>query len=176
MRSLAMLLLLSFAAAPAFAMDSSQIDWYAHGDVALPMGDFGDVAGTGFGGGIRGAMPYSEVLTLRGEVGYIHFGGESFGDWDYQYALIPFVVLAEYQFTSGSPVYGLGGLGMTMARFSYEWYNPWTDEDEDDTDSDTEFGIHVGGGYHLNEQMTVEGRYNIVSDLDYLSVHFLYNF
>jgi len=176
MRSFVTLLLLVFAAVPALALDTSQIAWYAHGDLALPTGDFGDAAGTGFGGGVGGAMPYNESLTLRGEVGYVHFGGKSIGDFDWQYALIPILVLGEYQFDLDSPFYGLGGIGMTMARFSFDWYNPWTDTTENDSDSDSEFGIALGGGYHLNEQMTLEGRYNIVSDLDYLSVHFLYNF
>jgi hypothetical protein len=177
MRFTAALILTFFVmASSALAMDTSQIAWYAHGDLALPSGSFGDVAGTGFGGGVGGAMPYSEALTFRGEVGYIHFGGKELLGADYSYALIPFFFLGEYQFSPGSQVYGLGGVGMTMARFSWDWTNPWTGAKENVSDSSSEFGIAVGGGFHLNEQMTLEGRYNIVSDLDFLSVHFLYNF
>ena len=164
----------------ALAMDTSQIAWYAHGDLALPSGDFGDFAGTGFGAGVGGAMPYNESLTLRGEVGYIHFGGQEFGTWNWSYALIPIMFLGEYQFTPGSQFYGVGGLGLTMARagVEYGYIDPWTGQNisVDETNSDSEIGIAVGGGFHLNEQMTLEGRYNLVSDLDYLSVHFLYNF
>ncbi len=176
MRFTAVMVLILFTMAPAaLAMDTSQIAWYAHGDLALPTGSFGDFAGTGFGGGVGGAMPYSDALTLRGEVGYIHFGGKEFAGWDYSYALIPFMFLGEYTFTPGSQLYGLGGLGLTMARFSYDWVNPWTGSKENVSDSSSEFELAVGGGFHLNEQMTLEGRYNI-GDIDYLSVHFLYNF
>ena len=79
MRFTAVLILTFFVmASSALAMDTSQISWYAHGDLALPSGSFGDFAGTGFGGGVGGAMPYSEALTFRGEVGYIHFGGKDY--------------------------------------------------------------------------------------------------
>jgi len=176
MRSLALWVLILFVLAPAaFAMDTSQIAWYAHGDLALPTGSFGDFAGTGFGGGIGGALPFNEALTLRGEAGYVHFGGQEFLGSKWNYSLIPIMALGEYRFTAGSAAYGLGGLGLILERFSYDWVNPWSGAKENLSDSNSDINLAVGGGYHLNEQMTVEARYT-TGDLDYMSVHFLYNF
>jgi opacity protein-like surface antigen len=178
MRFTAALILTFFVmASSALAMDTSQIAWYAHGDLSLPMGSFGDFAGTGFGGGIGGALPYNESLTLRGEVGYIHYGGKDFsvGAWSesWNFSMIPIMLLGEYQFEADSPLYGLGGIGFVMARSSVEWEE--LGQKVSVSGSNTDIGLAIGGGYHLNEQMTIEGRYNIINN-DFLTVHFLYNF
>ena len=165
---------LALTASATLAMDTSELSFYVHGDFALPTGDFGDFADMGFGGGVGAALPINDALTVRAQAGYTHFLGTSIGDLDYSYGLIPIIALAEYQFTPDVPFYAMGGVGLTMARASVSGKVLGIDFDESTTDS--EFGIHAGGGYHLNDQMALEARYNIVGDLDYASVHFLYGF
>lgn len=170
----AFLLLLAPAA---LALDTSQISWYAHGGLTMPSGDFGDVAGTGFGGGVGGMMPYSETINLRGQVGYTYFGGkdeEVLGvDWSWNWSLIPIWFLGEYKFDPA--IYGVGGLGMVMARSSFEYDHPVLGT-IDESGSDTEFGFTFGAGYRMSEVLNLEARYSIVSDLNYISVEALYYF
>jgi opacity protein-like surface antigen len=177
MRSFVILSLFVFAAMPALALDTSQIAWYGQGVLSLPMGSFGDFAGTGFGAGFGGSLPYNESLTLRGELGYIHYGGKDFSfgtvKQSWNFSMIPLMLLGEYQFQPESPFYGLGGIGFVMARSSWEWESQG--QNYDSSASDTDIGLAVGGGYHFNEKMTIEGRYNIINN-DFLTVHFLYNF
>ena len=179
MRRFSILALLVFALAPAaLAMDTSQISWYGHGGITMPTGDFGDMAGIGFGGGVGGMLPYSEALNLRGQVGYSHFGGKDLaglgGDWSWSWALIPFWALGEYKFDPASPFYGVGGLGLIMARSSVEY--EYLGVQYDESGSDTEFGFTFGGGYRMSEVLNLEARYSIVDQLNYISFEALYYF
>ena len=149
--------------------------YYAHGVLTLPSGDFGDVAGTGIGGGIGLRVPYSEQLDFRGELGYIMYGGQDFGSYEWSYGMIPLTVLGEYRMQPDSPGYFLGGLGLTIVRVSWEGDDAFFGT-VDESDSSTEFSLSLGGGYDVNEQFSVEGRYNIISDTSYLSVHGTYAF
>ena len=178
MRTLALASLLLIAVAPAaLALDTSQISWFAHGGLTMPTGDFGDVAGTGFGGGVGGMMPYNEQINLRGQVGYTYFGGkdlETYGvDWSWNWSLIPIWCLGEYMFDPA--IYGVGGLGLIMARSSFEYDDPILGSISDDS-SDTEFGFTFGAGYRMSEVLNLEARYSIVDELDYFSFEAVYYF
>ena len=46
-------------------------------ELALPMGDFGDAASTGFGGSVRYEYPVNDNIGLTGTVGYLIFSGKT---------------------------------------------------------------------------------------------------
>jgi opacity protein-like surface antigen len=171
--------LLVFLGAPALALDFDARSFYAQGTFSLPTGDFGDFAGNGFGGAIGIRVPHNEQLSFRGEAGYIFFQGQEFGAGDfkadYSYSMIPIVALAQYFFTPEAMFYGLGGAGFYNVRFDVD-YATETFGVADFDDSSTEFGITLGGGYTVNEQISVEARYNIISDADQLTINGIFNF
>jgi hypothetical protein len=87
-------------------------------------------------------------------------------------------VLAEYHMTADSPAYFLGGVGITRVGASFEGsedtiFGPIT---IDVSDSSMEFTLTAGGGFQVNEQVGIEGRFNIISDTSYISVHGTYAF
>lgn len=176
MRKLALaLLILALSAGAASAMDMAARTFYIHGIFSLPTGDFGDWAGNGFGGGVGIKVPHDDRLSFRGEVGYIMFAGKDFEFLDetieYSWSQIPIVALAEYQFNPDSPIYGLGGAGFHIFSLSVD---PEPEYPYDD--SSTEFGVTLGGGFRINERLSGEARYNIISDANQLTVNVVFTF
>jgi len=177
MRKLALaLLVLALSAGAASAMDMAARTFYIHGIFSLPTGDFGDAAGNGFGGGVGIRVPHDDRLSFRGEVGYIKFMTEEldFGlddTYEWSWSQIPIVALAEYQFNPDSPIYGLGGAGFHIFSLSVD---PEPEYPYDD--SSTECGITLGGGFRINEQLSGEMRYNLISDANQLTVNVVFQF
>jgi opacity protein-like surface antigen len=159
-------------ATSAAALDFDQKQWYGQGVLALPMGDFGDIANIGFGAGVGISVPSSPELGFRGEISYIHFTTEDLGDIEYKFSMIPVVFLAEYDLDSA---YLLGGLGIIWRKSKIEF-----DEDEffggSVSDTDTELGLILGGGLALSPSMNLEARLNIISDSNFLSAHVGFKF
>lgn len=110
------LVISSLALSNAFA----QVNGYgARGVLALPSGDFGDVAGTGFGAIGMVLYGFNENLNFSGSAGYIAFGGKentyfNTEGYKYSYALIPITTGARYYFggtESKARFYAGGELG-----------------------------------------------------------------
>ena len=178
------LMALLLLAAPALALETENMNFYVQGIFALPLGDFGDFAGSGFGGGLGIRVPYNDVLSFRGEAGYIAFGKKDYEfpdfpdyNYEYSYSMIPIMALGEYFFTADRLFYGLGGVGLTMLRASVDYKG---DDDSpflyDDTVSNTEFTISLGAGYAVNEHISIEGRYNLISDANQVTIHGVIHF
>lgn len=181
MRKLALaLLILALGAGVASAMDMAARTFYIHGVFVLPTGDFGDFAGNGFGGGVGIRVPHDDRLSFRGELGYVMFAAQDVegrdvdGDpvtFEYKNSMIPIAALAEYQFDPDSPIYGLGGMGL------HTWLTDVSPEPEPKRDgSGMEIGLTLGGGFRINEQLSGEVRYNIISDYSQLTVNVVYTF
>lgn len=157
------------AAVPASALDFDQKAWYAQGVLSLPMGDFGDFANLGIGGGLGLKVPHSPNLDFRGEVSYIYFSTEDVPNADVSYSMIPILALAQYNMDSSS-AYLLGGLGFVIGRSSFE-STATAFEGFTGSDSETDLGLVVGAGTNLSPTMTIEGRFNAVSDANSVSAH-----
>ena len=157
------------AAVPASALDFDQKAWYAQGILALPMGDFGDYANLGFGGGLGIKVPHSPELDFRGEVSYLYFSTEDVPEADVSFSMIPILALAQYNMDSSS-VYLLGGLGFVIGKTSIESTVAGFG-DFDVSESETDLGLVVGAGANLSPTMTIEGRFNAVSDANSVSAH-----
>ncbi len=147
-------------------------------NIALPMGTFGDVAGTGFGGTGTFEMEFTPQLLGTGTVGYIAWGGKDFntgfGNWSYTYSAIPILVGAKYYFMPNSGFYGHGQLGFYMLSVDIEYPAGTNTFGIDASGSSTEFAICFGAGYELPLSKTVMGdigaSYNIISDAGHIGI------
>ena len=128
-------------------------------ELALPAGDFGKSAGTGFGGSFRFEQPILNKLGLTGTLGFITFSKKTVstvvGKYEYRNAMIPiqgglkyyfkeaqegFYVMAEvgvHVFTAkvSSPAYTFGGITVSSTE---------------ETNSKTNLSYAPEIGYHLS--------------------------
>jgi len=146
-------------------------------ELSIPTGDFGDVAGTGFGVSGQYLYAFRKDITITGSAGYLMWGGKDFGYYSYNYSDIPIKGGLRYYINPG--FYVMGELGLHIYMFSFEYEDPITHIKVSDSDSDTEFGFAPGVGYEhrINEKMTFDLsiRYEI-GDLDYLAIRGGLNF
>jgi len=140
-------------------------------ELSIPTGDFGDVAGTGFGVTGQFLYKFNKNITFTGTTGYIMWGGKDLGIYSYNYSEIPLKAGAKYFFTPN--IYGMAELGLHIYSFKFEYTDPWTGVKVSTSDSDTEIGFAPGIGYEkpINDKMSfdISARYEI-GDLDCLGV------
>lgn len=133
----------------------------------LPMGDWGDAAGTGFGILPQFEYTMNENINLVGNIGYVSWGGESIEmpvfdpvnwtytteTWEYSYHNIPIMFGAKYYLGKGGiKPYGMANISLNMFGYSVDANG------ETDSDSETYFGFGFGGGFEkpLNEKMSLD--------------------
>ncbi len=123
-------LLLAFAAVALFATSSSfaqKINFGIGADIALPMGNFGNLVSIGIGGTAKVYYPLKdELIVLTGTAGYMTFSGKDVvsggqtvnaGSW----SMIPVLVGARYYFAPLSAKFRpYGGLDLGMIFSSYK--------------------------------------------------------
>jgi hypothetical protein len=143
---LAAAFVLTFGAAVAHASAASEFGLNA--GVAMPFGDFGDVAGTGFFGGATYCYHVSDQYGLGGDFNYQSYGKKDFGLGSYTYSLINVGAHAKYFFKlkdSKEMPYAKVGLGIYNLRakttFTYPGLGTVTA-----TGSDSKFGFSIGLG------------------------------
>jgi hypothetical protein len=137
----------ALAAAPAHAQSPMErpISFGIAGGVSQPLGDFGDLASTGFNVmGTLGFQPTASVFGFRGDVAYHRFGLDDVGgeSVDGNASIIAGVasVVMTISNSSGVRPYLIGGAGI---------YRQAVDANVGDVsvdDSETDFGLAGGGG------------------------------
>ena len=146
-------------------------------ELALPTGDFGDVAGTGFGATGKFLYQFKPDIKITGTTGYIMWTEKESAAFSYKYSVIPLKGGVRYYFTPN--LYAVGELGIHIYMFSFEYQDYWTGQKVSDSDSDTEFGFAPGAGYEMpineNLDLDISLRYEI-GDLDYLAFRVGLNF
>ena len=155
-------------AAPASAQateDLRTVRFGVQGGLSMPMGDFGDFAGTGYTiGGLLDARPASLPFGIRFNVDYHNWGGEDlFEDTDFNVLSGTAAAMFTVPTTGGISPYVLGGIG--MYRFGCG----------DDCDSSTDFGFNLGGGLNFNlgtMDTFAEVRYHSADDTNFLPIVF----
>jgi len=144
-------------------------------NVALPMGDFGDQAGTGFGGTAVFEMEFMPQLYGTATAGYISWGGEdveSFGGtYSYSTSAVPILVGAKYFFLPAGGFYGHGQIGFYF--FSVDVEVPsFAGFGVDLGGSSTEFALSLGAGYEFGITPTLTGdvsaAYILISDFGHV--------
>jgi hypothetical protein len=138
--ALALLCAGMLSTATAFAATPSTMTFGVSGAAALPMGDFGDVASTGFGGGVYGDYWLSSNFAIGVDGMWNSHGGNDdngFGDVDFTNLQVS--AHGKYQIPmEGSPM-------SPWLTFGVGMYNMGVDTGVSD-DSESNFGINVGGG------------------------------
>ena len=134
----------------------------------LPMGDFGDIAKTGFGVDVVGKYMLNDNMAVGLNVGYISFGKyEVAGVATYESSMMPITALYEYYFgTEGFVPYVGADLGMYSYTAKSTINLPFLGETEvKATKSYFGFAPKVGVLYDLNDKVKLEGniKYHIVS-------------
>jgi hypothetical protein len=126
-------------------------------ELAMPGGDYGDNAGTGFGASLRYEMPMGDNLGLTGTVGYLMYGKKSVETYGYKYeyssSVIPIMLGAKYYFTEQqNGFYGAFQIGLSMlsnkSEYSYDLLG--VHYSGSDTQSSSAFTWAPGVGYHLD--------------------------
>jgi opacity protein-like surface antigen len=144
-------------------------------EIALPMGNFGDVAGTGFGATIHGQYGWKPNIDLIAQLGYIKWGGKTMAGFDYSYHAIPIQVGGKYFFNQTANRFYAGALlGFHMFGWSYDYNLPFYGHTSGSS-STTKFSFAPLAGYEmkLGEKMILDlsARYQIISDLSFLGIH-----
>lgn len=169
---LTLTLLLSLFAMPAMALDFTAKQFHVQGIVSMPMGDFGDIASLGFGGGVGMIVPHNDMLSFGLEASYLTYSTEEVAGADVSFSMIPVVALVHYNMTD-SPLYLLGGLGIAFGSSSIEYDNSAIG-DFDDSSSD--LALALGAGYNATPNMFFEGRLMMISDANQITGHIGYRF
>lgn len=169
---LTLTVLISLFAMPAMALDFAAKQFYIQGVVSLPMGDFGDVANLGYGGGVGMLVPHNDMLTFGAEASYLMYSTEDVAGADVSASMVPVLVLVHYNMTD-SPLYLLGGLGLAFSSVSID-FDASDTYDFDDSSSD--FALALGAGYEATPNMVFEARINLVSDANQITGHIGYKF
>ncbi|MBI4811305.1 MAG: outer membrane beta-barrel protein [Ignavibacteriales bacterium] len=187
-RLLLVFLLFLLASSLSFSQDG-KMKLGVGGEILLPSGDFGDIAGTGFGGTANFLYLVNDQIAISGTAGYITWGSKSFdmglGEWEYSYSAIPILAGGRYYFTTGDArVYGSAELGLYMFNFtvttpSYEFLG-YTVEGGETSESESEFTFAPGVGYEMkigdNMNLDLTGKYLIISDAYNLNLRVGINF
>jgi len=115
---------------------------------AMPMGDFGDVAGFGIGGTLKGSYPINDKMSATLRTGYIMFteGSDIAPGFSYTISEVPIMAGINYKMTP--EFYGMAEIGMTMLGYEYEWEYMGMKMSGDIGDSYMSYGI--GAGYMMN--------------------------
>lgn len=177
-------LIILFALFIAVTVNAQNINLSVGGELAMPMGTFGDAAGIGFGGTVRGEYPINDQLVGIADVGYLMWGGQEIdlgiGKISTDYSAIPIQVGAKYYFDKG--FYALAQVGLHM--FTFDATSTITIFGSTSTSSastsESKFGAGVGAGYELplgGGALDINVKYQLVSgDLSYLGARVAYKF
>lgn len=145
MRKIATIIAVVVMAAPLFA----GMGIGAFGNVSTPLGDFGDAAGIGFGGGAKFFYKALPNIGLVAEAGYTTFGEKE--SVDVSCSIIPILVGINYNILPGPMnVYAGAGGGLYILGSKYD----------DESDSESKFGIYGDLGMELpiGESMTFDAN------------------
>jgi hypothetical protein len=162
-------LMASVGAAPAVAQAGARFS--LGGGLTVPLGDFGDAAGTGFHGlAAASFQPANFPVGFQVDGMYQRLGVDDdpvFGEVDADFQVIQGTanVVYKFQTSESSKVhpYLIGGVGLYNLKLT-------GDDVPDGTDSNTDFGINGGAGFDFvagSVALFIEGRFhNVFSDPD----------
>ncbi len=140
-----------------------------HGSLALPMGNFSDVAGLGFGGGVSYERELRENMTYLAKVSYLTFGEEEVGAAKYSYTMIPMMGQTNYYFGDNEDMRFYGSFAAGYYLISVDVGSA--------SSSANKVGFALGGGMKM-KSLDFSAAYNLVdgSNFSFLGVNVGYNF
>ena len=147
-------------------------------ELGLPMGNFSDVANTGFGVSARYEASIKDKLNWTASAGYLSFGGKSYlGGTFGNVSAIPLVGGIKYYFNEASNgLYATADLGLNFINYSVAYPNNGSGLGVTFASATTtRLGVSPGVGYRINN-WDFTGRFNLVTDFNYLGLRVAYIF
>jgi opacity protein-like surface antigen len=136
---------------------AQQMSLGINGEVALPMGTFGDVSGVGFGGTALFGYQIDPNITLTGRVGYLSFSEKE--DGFPTYSVMPILVGGRYYFMPEGEdmrMYGAAELGL----YNVAWKWSFMGMDFDDSEMKFGFAPAVGAQFKVGDNMNLDAHLN----------------
>lgn len=159
---------------------NAQSQWVSvGGNLALPMGGWGDNANIGFGGTATYERSFTPNIVGQVYAGYLNFGGESVGDFSYSFSMIPIMVGGKYYFQPGKGLYANALLGVHMFSVKVPEYTFFGVTYGGGSETSTEFSLGVGAGYEMpmgKNALDLSAHFMIVSDANYIGARVAYKF
>jgi len=137
MKKLVLAGLLVVMLAPAAQAGGLGLTIGVEGAFVLPMSDWGDATGVGFGGMAKGAFSFTDEMSVSFRIGYLYHLSKSVGGMDVSSSELPILVGFRYQTALG--LYGDLALGMVNCGA----------EVEGNSDSEMKFGMLAGVGFNI---------------------------
>jgi hypothetical protein len=154
-----------------FTSVNAQGRFSAGAELAMPMGDFADLAGFGFGASLGYELPVTDNIGITANAGYLMFGKKTMEvgplKTEYQYSMIPIQLGGKYYFGETMEGIYLGaqvGVHMLMFKFKTEAYSMGgiTIPAVSESDSKTKLSYAPVVGYHL-ANIDLSARYQMVA-------------
>lgn len=146
-----------------FAVTGSFAQFSLGAELALPMGNFGDAANTGFGGSVRYDGQINDNLAWGGYFGYQTYSYK--GNTSYNLNMMPIMAGVKYYFTEmNNGFYGGLDLGVFIASTNVPGAT-----------SESKFGFTPNVGYRLSS-FDLGLRYNLITDGNNLAFRVAYVF
>ena len=149
-----------------FSNAQSKMAVGAQGQVAVPLGDFGDGYKTGFGAQGTFAYHINPMLDVTGSVGYLTWSGK---EADYTFSSVPVLAGVRYYFGKDKfNPYVTGELGIHFVTFDVpSVVIPGFGTIGGGSSSDSYFGFGAGVGflYELNPKLNLDvaAKFNSIS-------------
>lgn len=145
-------------------------------ELGLPMGDFGDAYGVGFGGTAKAFYGITEKADITGTVGYLHYGIKGSNDYmSGSMGMIP--IMFGYRHDFGG-FYGEPQLGLAILRSSVKMDLGGLGSllgDIGGSSSATKVSFGLGGGYAFGN-WDLGARFQITDSMNFLGLRIGYNF
>ena len=147
-------------------------------ELAMPLGDFSNLASFGAGISAGGEFALGDNMGLTGQVGYIYLAP---ADGFASAYMMPFQAGFKYYFDSNEGgLYAHAQVGMHTLSVTTQDYEFFGVTIPGITSSSTDLSYGVGAGYLINEKIDIGARYNIISgnggSSNYIGIRTAYNF
>jgi hypothetical protein len=165
-KALLMAALVAFVASSSFAATTAakKMELGVGAGIAVPMGDFGDAYGIGFGGGLSARFLVAPTISVGGALSYNTFGSDV--DNGPSASAIEILASAKFMMGKGSTKpYILAGLGFcNFGVGDYTMHVPGYGDVAVEGGSTTDLEIQPGFGVQFGgkTKFFVEGKYSMV--------------
>lgn len=145
------------------------------GNVVFPVGDWAEIASTGFGGSATYEHPLGRNIMGVLYIGYTYFGSSSEG---FSWTSIPLLAGAKFYFTPKQDWYleALLGANFVTADFSITLL----DQTTEGSSSSTEFAGNINFGYEIktskNGAVDISAGFVYINELSYFGMRLAYIF
>lgn len=159
------------------SMTFAQTGFHKYGvgaEVGLPMGNFGNAYGIGFGATGKVFYGLNDKSDITGTLGYMRFGMKKDNDMiSGSMGMIPIVLGYRYDFGG---LYGEPQLGFTVLKSKINFDDMGLGlSGLSGTGSTTKFSLGLGGGYDFGS-LDVGARFQIIDNLNFLGLRLGFNF